>query len=627
MIMKLFRIRSILPTFYYTFALFLFSGVHAADWSIHPVLQDYFEVEVQSIGARSQELINLESGELWKQQQPELRRQLSEMLGLYPMPERTPLAPVVTKTIRKELYTVENLHFQSMPGLYVTANLYIPNHVQEPLPAILYVCGHAHAKEGGISFGNKTAYQHHGIWFAKHGFVCLTIDTIQLGEIEGLHHGTYREGRWWWNSRGYTPAGVEAWNGMRALDYLQTRPEVDPNRLGITGRSGGGVYSWWVAALDERIKAAVPVAGITDLHNYVIDGAVEGHCDCMFMVNTHRWDYPIIASLVAPRALLIANSDKDSIFPLDGVVRTHRQVQQVYSKLGVEDRVGLLITEGPHKDTQDLQVPSFRWFQKWLKDSDALIETAAQKEFKPSELRVFKSLPDTEKVTSVDTFFVKKSGNMHVPKTLEEWDLEILKLRDALTRHTFGGGRYTQDTRLAPGLYPFWKYAVDKGDYLTLEISERSDWLESNSEHKNNQIRRRFMLVGQTLDATRVMELKQTLQTLLANRVDSKGPIKVKANGDMAVNAIYAGLLLEGNTDQLQVLKFHLSDLPGSHMQGPDYLNVMKMTRLEESLAALSRRFEVTVENSPESLKSFSSALRDKLGQEASRLIWIASDQ
>ena len=97
----------------------------------------------------------------------------------------------------------------------------------KPLPAILYVCGHANVVEDGVSLGNKTGYQHHGVWFARHGYVCLVIDTIQLGEIRGEHHGTYKLGRWWWTSRGYTPAGVEAWNGIRALDYLETRPEVD----------------------------------------------------------------------------------------------------------------------------------------------------------------------------------------------------------------------------------------------------------------------------------------------------------------------------------------------------------------------------------------------------------------
>lgn len=81
---------------------------------------------------------------------------------------------------------------------------------------------------------------------------------------------------------------------------------MDPNRIGVTGRSGGGAYSWWIAAIDERIKVAVPVAGITDLQNHVVDGTVEGHCDCMFIVNTYRWDYPMVAALVSPQAVALA---------------------------------------------------------------------------------------------------------------------------------------------------------------------------------------------------------------------------------------------------------------------------------------------------------------------------------
>jgi dienelactone hydrolase len=177
------------------------------------------------------------------------------------------------------------------PGLYVTANLYRPEKVEKPLPTILYVCGHANMMKDGVSFGNKTGYERHGVWFAKHGYVCLIIDTVQLGEIRGEHHGTYSKGRWWWFSRGYTPAGLEAWSCIRALDYLETGRRWTRHAFGVTGRSGGGAYSWWITALDERIKASAPTAGVTDMQNQVIDGCVEGHCDCMFFVNTHRWDF------------------------------------------------------------------------------------------------------------------------------------------------------------------------------------------------------------------------------------------------------------------------------------------------------------------------------------------------
>jgi dienelactone hydrolase len=237
------------------------------------MIANYFRSECERIAASG--LVTARSASDWRRNRPELRRQLFDMFGLDPLPPRGDLKAVVTGTLERDGIVVENLHFQSSPGLYVTANLYRPKEVTKPLPAVLYLCGHAGVKKGNVSFGNKCAYTHHGSWFAKNGYVCLAIDTLQLGEIEGIHHGTRRYDRWWWMSRGYTPAGVEAWNCIRALDYLETRPEVDRDRIGATGRSGGGAYCWSILGLDDRVKAAVPVAGIVDLQSYVVDGAIE----------------------------------------------------------------------------------------------------------------------------------------------------------------------------------------------------------------------------------------------------------------------------------------------------------------------------------------------------------------
>lgn len=343
------------------------------------------------------------------------------MLGLDPLPERTSLNAVTVGILDHPDFTVEKLHFQSQPGLYVAANLYIPKNRTKPLPAILYVCGHSQMKENGVSTGNKTGYQHHPEWFARNGFVALAIDTIQLGEIEGLHHGTHHLNLWWWNSRGYTPAGVETWNGIRALDYLQSRPEVDPSRLGVTGRSGGGAYSWYIAAVDTRIKAAVPVAGITDLRNHVVDGVVDGHCDCMFFVNTHRWDFQKVAALIAPRPLLIGNTDKDPIFPLDGVQRVHASAAKVYKSLNASQHLGLLIAEGPHKDIQELQVAAFRWFKRFLDDAPNHEALPATKLFKPAELRVFGSIPADQKTTTTHEWFVPKADPKSFPASGDAW--------------------------------------------------------------------------------------------------------------------------------------------------------------------------------------------------------------
>ncbi|TWT48004.1 Alpha/beta hydrolase family protein [Rubripirellula amarantea] len=356
-----------------------------------------------------------------KTQQSIDRQRLAEMLGLDPMPKRTPLEAVVVSTEARDGFRVQRLHFQPSPGLYVAANFYLPLKVDQALPTILYVCGHANTEANGVRPGNKAAYHHHGVWFARNGYACLIVDTIQLGEFAGQHHGTYRWEKWWWNNRGYTPAGVEAWTGIRALDYLETRQEVDANRFGITGRSGGGAYSWWIAALDQRIKVAVPVAGITTLRNHVVDGCVEGHCDCMYMINTYRWDYARVAALMAPRPLLISNSDKDSLFPLDGVVEIHRQVRDVYDVHSKPDHLGLQITEGPHKDTQELRVHAFRWFNRFLKNDESLIRTPAEQCIELSDLAVFDHPPNDEQVTTVDEWFIPQA---HEP--IENW-LESLR--------------------------------------------------------------------------------------------------------------------------------------------------------------------------------------------------------
>ena len=403
------------------------------------LLEDYFARQVANID--SHPLAEPTSAGQWATTRTEMRRELAEMLGLDPMPERTPLKVEKTGEVKGEGFVVEKMHYQSLPGLYVTANLYRPEKSEGRLPAILYVCGHSNVMKDGVSLGNKTGYQHHGEWFARHGYVCLVIDTVQLGEIRGEHHGTYAKGRWWWLSRGYTPAGVEAWSGIRGLDYLGSRPDVDPERLGVTGRSGGGAYSWYVAALDDRVKVAAPTAGITTLHNHVIDGAVEGHCDCMFFVNTYRWDFDKVAALVAPRPLLISNTDKDTIFPLDGVVSIYNSTRRIYRALGAEGKIGLQISEGPHKDTQPLNEGAFHWFERWLKNADpmAVLDEGATKRIEPEQLRVFTKLPEDEKNTSIDTEFVPASRAPEVPADMGEW----AKLRDgwmtALRKKCFAG--------------------------------------------------------------------------------------------------------------------------------------------------------------------------------------------
>lgn len=372
-------------------------------WDFDAQLSSYLAAATEKIQQRTtQELANIED---WAGFQAKARTELQDMLGLLPWPEKSDLQATITGTVEHEAFTVQKLHFQSLPGLYVTANLYLPKGPKVKAPAVIYVCGHATVKKDGYNYGAKAHYQHHPAWFARNGYVCLILDTVQLGEIEGIHHGLHRYERWWWQARGYTPAGVEAWNGIRAIDYLQSLPEVDPERIGITGRSGGGITSWWVAALDDRIKVTVPVAGITDMQDQIVNRCIEDHCDCMFMPNFYQWDFPKLAALVAPRPLLISNTDRDIMFPVNGVFRVYQQVRGIYEQLGASEQLALNITSGPHRDEQESRVHAFRWLNRYLQEREDLIDKQAVKFFEPEQLRVLDKIPADQINTRIDEVF------------------------------------------------------------------------------------------------------------------------------------------------------------------------------------------------------------------------------
>jgi dienelactone hydrolase len=615
-------------------------------------LAEYFRAQTSEVARQC--LAEVRSLDDWQARRGEYRRQLLEMLGLWPMPERTDLKPVITGKLEQEDFTVEKLYFQALPQVYVTADLYLPKKLQGPAPTVLYVCGHAQVMTNGVSCGNKAGYQRHAAWFARNGYVCLLIDTLQLGEILGRHHGTYRESRWWWNSRGYTPAGVEAWFGMRALDYLCSRPEVDKERIGMTGRSGGGSYTWTVAALDDRVKVAAPVAGITDLQNQVVDGSIEGHCDCMFFLNTYRWDFPQLAALIAPRPLLIGNSDKDGLFPLDGVVRLYMQTQRIYQLYGKTNQLGLLITEGPHADTQELQLPVFRWLNRFLKGQSPLIEMAAREFFLPDQLRVFDKLPGDQVNTRLEEIFVPKATPPSASTTPAEAEARQADCVKALRQKVFGGwpteevaikltpGEHWRENGLRCEAYTFDSQPdvilhllmlrdskVKKPARILLTVLDAETWTNSPAKwlwlgggtpedmarlqkemrgqkvalaftaprgvepsqwlsdpKKSVQIRRRYMLLGQTLDSMRVWDIRRAAQAVKALPEFRKTPLCVRAEGQMGVNAAYAALF------EPAIQKLELEGLPASQAEGPDYLNVLKVWDLPQLCEALAGRAE-----------------------------------
>jgi len=648
-------VRSFLNTFQRIVLVIGMAAFATGAQATEPSFDAYFKNETVRIANTS--LSNVHSRAEWQERQPELRREVAEMLGLNPLPERSPLNAVITGRLEEPDFTVEKLYFESRPHLYVTANLYLPKALKHPAPAILYLCGHAPVVSNGVSFGNKTAYQHHGIWFARNGYFCLIVDTLQYGEIQGHHRGTFDENQWWWNSRGYTPAGVETWNAIRALDYLDSRPEVDTNRIGITGRSGGGAYSWFLAAIDDRVKVIAPVSGVTDLQNYVVDGAVDLHCDCMFMVNTYRWDYPLLAALCAPRPLLLGNADADQLFPLDGVMRTRNFVKQIYDLYDAATNFGIAIGPGPHKDTPEMQTPVFHWFNLNLKqDSSVPVESAGPKLFSPQDLKVFNTIPADQINSSIQDSFVPAAKPPEIPKTVEEWQDLQKSWMENLRAKCFAGWPEESESPPLRQLYsvetqglkyeayeiqsqtnvvlpfclvgkegsvkptrlelyvaddsmagPLPNRATDLEFYIAQakrafnpsgstedirpQIEESNVTLvvffprcigtgsQPNTAQAQITLRRKFMLLGQTLDGMRVWDIHRAVEALRSLPYFQGTPMSLLAKGNMGVNALYASLFTP------EVDSLELRQMPNSHQFGPDYLNVLKILDLPSAAA------------------------------------------
>lgn len=575
-------------------------------------VEAYLRAEVLKI--RDSALADVKTLDDWKARRETLREQLLDMLCLSPMPERTPLKPVITGTIDRPKFVVEKLHFQSRPGLYVTANLYRPKEGKGPFPAILYVCGHS--KNVG---GNKANYQKHPIWYASHGYVCLVLDTNELGELGTgrEHHGTCVRGeqkaKWWWHSIGFTPAGVEVWNGLRGLDYLETRPEVDRTRIGVTGRSGGGAMSWYIAAVDDRIKAAAPVAGITDMTSHVADKLINGHCDCMYFVNTYRWDFCTVAALIAPRPLLLGNSDADKIFPVLGYRAVFAGYRKIWDLHGAADRIGMLETKGPHTDTKELREGVFAFMNRWLKNEPGTVDEGdlEAEKIPYADLRVFPpdALPADAINRTIDEHWVPAPPALPEFKTKAEWEKWRTATLKTLREKVFAGrpekpcelgitktelstppaglskGARAYEVRFdsepgvrlrawfvvpaakgSPSKVAVWLLgegdSLEKPDAMAARafaegevpflIVEPRGVGASEWEPKNDvAVRRRFTLVGQTADGLRVWDALRALEA--ANQLQPGAERRVLGGGPQAAGVVLAAGALDGKLTAVQV--------------------------------------------------------------------------
>lgn len=342
------------------------------------MLNDYLmEIVHQQYVQRRRELEeSLKSADALAARQKRLREDYFRMIG--PWPEKTPLDAQVTGSIECDGYRIEKVVYQSRPGHRVTANLYLPTKGKPPFRAVLVACGHS------LNGKAYDSYQPACILLARNGMVALIYDPISQGERHqqpgrsgtashtDLYFGAILVGR--------SVVKYEAWDGIRSIDYLLSRPEVDPDKpVGMTGNSGGGTQTTFLMALDDRIGPAAPSCYLMTRERKFITrtGPADG-CQHLPFEGARGIDHADYILMRAPRPTRVLAADKD-YFDIDAVREASNEAKRAYTVLGCPERMDLFSYDDKHGFSQPRREQACQWMRRWLLDDAAPV---AEPEFK-----------------------------------------------------------------------------------------------------------------------------------------------------------------------------------------------------------------------------------------------------
>lgn len=338
-----------------------------------------------ALDQRAEKFEALKTPEQIREYQSSLRARMTDNLGGFP--ERTPLKARTVRTIEADGYRIENVLYESRPHHTVAANLYIPSG-KGPFPAVLVSSGHSRT-------GKTADYnQRFAISMAVNGIAAIAFDPIGQGERSQIltpagkpqFDGTTTEhflvgvgsilvGR--------NTAAYRAWDAMRTIDYLETRPEIDAKRIGMTGCSGGGTMTSYVMALDERVLCAAPACYLTTWRRLLETIGPQDAEQNIFNQLTIGLDQPDYVIIRAPRPTLISSTTQD-FFDIRGSWDNYRQAKRIYSALGRPEQVDLVESDGKHGVPLQNLATIVYWMRRWLLDKDEPI-AACNYEARPEQ--------------------------------------------------------------------------------------------------------------------------------------------------------------------------------------------------------------------------------------------------
>jgi len=313
----------------------------------------------------------------WEKKREQIRSQLWQLLGKLPPRPKSLKVQTLSKEDRGD-YLLEKFEFDNTAGATVPGYIFLPKKVSGKSPAILYCHWHG----GQYDIGKEELFQTNhtpeapGLTFAKRGYVVLGIDSYCFGERNGRGPGGPEEK----GSAGeMTASKFQLWVGrtlwgmivrddQMALDYLASRPEVDTERIGVTGMSMGATRAWWLMALDDRLKTGVPICCLTRYRNIIEHELLKAHGIYYYVPNVlNYFDTEAIVACIAPRPVLFLDGDKDGTSPVDGIHAIESAVRPVYRLYDKEkDFESIVYKDQGHVYTPEMWKKTLAWFDKHL---------------------------------------------------------------------------------------------------------------------------------------------------------------------------------------------------------------------------------------------------------------------
>lgn len=384
-----------------------------ADASLSEMTDAYLtKIEQQDLSARHAEIAAIHSSSQVRERQDYIEKTLLRELGGFP--EKTPLHAHITGTIDHPDYQVQKLVYQSMPNFYVTGDVYVPKNAHKPYPAVLGVAGHSGL---GKAMG---AYQTVWVSLAKRGFLVLAIDPVGQGErLQHLDPITHKPLLRTGGTAEHMADGLPAlltgtniaryfiWDGMRGIDYLESREDVDKTRIGVAGNSGGGTQSAYIATMDHRVAAAIISCYMTSWNTMWADPGPQDSEQVFNRFLADHLDFADFLTRIAPRPAEMEVATRD-FFPIEGAHQTFAEAKNMYHLLNADGRVAIYEAGDTHGWSKPRRQAAYKWLSRWLQNRTDDGEEATLQLDSPAALnatptgQVLTSYPNAQTIQSLN---------------------------------------------------------------------------------------------------------------------------------------------------------------------------------------------------------------------------------